>query len=73
MTACLVLTFLPAPLSYLAEKYISKPIESWGLEATGVIAPSAKYRRVTITPGEIELLSRDRVATTPGGERSAKR
>jgi peptidoglycan/LPS O-acetylase OafA/YrhL len=52
MTACLVLTILPAPLSYLAEKYISKPIEKWGLEITGVIALSGQKNRVINTPGD---------------------
>jgi len=52
MTACLVITFVPVPLSYVAEKYISKPIEVWGLKITGAVAPSAQNKRIANTPGD---------------------
>lgn len=36
MLAVVLITFIPVPISYFAEKYISKPIESWGLAYCGV-------------------------------------
>lgn len=36
MLAVVLINFVPVPISYFAERYISKPIETWGLAFCGV-------------------------------------
>ena len=39
MLAVVLISFVPVPISYYAEKYISKPIEYWGLAFCRVTPP----------------------------------
>ena len=46
MQAVVLIGLVPVPISYFAERYISKPIEAWGLAYCGVTAPVLTPRAV---------------------------